>query len=60
MDFIIGVPRTRRHHDSIWEIVETVSNFAHFLGEDNRFSGGIHGLYINERVKLHGVPLSII
>ncbi|KAH0764849.1 hypothetical protein KY285_000720 [Solanum tuberosum] len=31
MDFITGLPRTRTHHDSIWVIVDRVTNCAHFL-----------------------------
>ncbi|KAH0694838.1 hypothetical protein KY285_021935 [Solanum tuberosum] len=31
MDFITGLPRTRRQHDSIWVIVDRVTKSAHFL-----------------------------
>ncbi|WMV45412.1 hypothetical protein MTR67_038797 [Solanum verrucosum] len=31
MDFITVLPRTRRQHDSIWEIVDRVTKSAHFL-----------------------------
>lgn len=61
MDYIIGLPRSRRHHDSIWEIVDKVINSAHFLAMKTTDSMEDYiGLYINERLKLHGVPLSII
>ncbi|WMV18455.1 hypothetical protein MTR67_011840, partial [Solanum verrucosum] len=60
-DFITGLPRTRRQHDSIWVVVDRVTKSACFLAikttnsvEDNA------KIYINEIVRLHGVPLSII
>ncbi|KAH0758100.1 hypothetical protein KY290_021593 [Solanum tuberosum] len=31
MDFIVGLPRTRRQHDSIWVIVDRIMKSAHFL-----------------------------
>jgi hypothetical protein len=31
MDFIVGLPNTFRHHDSIWVIVDRLTKVAHFL-----------------------------
>jgi hypothetical protein len=31
MDFIVGLPNTSRHHDSIWVIVDRLTKTAHFL-----------------------------
>jgi hypothetical protein len=31
MDFIVGLPNTSRHHDSIWAIVDRLTKVAHFL-----------------------------
>jgi hypothetical protein len=31
MDFIMGLPNTSRHHDSIWVIVDRLTKVAHFL-----------------------------
>jgi hypothetical protein len=31
MDFIMGVPSTSRHHDSIWVIADRLTKTAHFL-----------------------------
>jgi hypothetical protein len=31
MDFIVGLPNTSRHHDSIWVIVDRLMKVAHFL-----------------------------
>jgi hypothetical protein len=31
MDFIVGLPRTRKGYDSIWVIVDRLTKIAHFL-----------------------------
>ncbi|KAH0706582.1 hypothetical protein KY289_011658 [Solanum tuberosum] len=61
MDFVVGLPRTRRQHDSIWVIVDRMTKSAHFLPIKITFSVENYAkLYIKEVVKLHGIPLSII
>ncbi|WMV49396.1 hypothetical protein MTR67_042781 [Solanum verrucosum] len=61
MDFITGLPRTCRQHDSIWVIVDRVTKSAHFLAVKTTDSAEDYAkLYINEIVRLHGVPLSIV
>jgi len=30
-DFIIGLPRTTKHHDGIWVVVDRLTKAAHFL-----------------------------
>ena len=54
-DLIIGLPRTRRQHDSIWVIVDRMTKSSRFLAVTDYAK-----LYINEIVRLNGVPLSII
>ena len=61
MDFITVLPRTRRHHDFIWVIVDRMTISSRFLvvkTTDSTKDYAKH--YINEIVRLHGVPLSII
>ena len=61
MDFIIGLPRTHRQHDSIWVIVDRVNKSARFLVvKTTDLAEDYAKLYINKIVRLHGVPLSII
>ena len=61
MDFIVGLPRTRRQHDSIWVIVDRMIKSSRFLAVMSTDSAEDYvKLYINEIVRFHGVPLSII
>ncbi|WMV55641.1 hypothetical protein MTR67_049026 [Solanum verrucosum] len=56
-----GLPRTRRQHNSIWVIVDRVTKSSRFLAVKTIDSAEDYAmLYINEIVRLHGVPLSII
>ncbi|KAJ8761655.1 hypothetical protein K2173_004431 [Erythroxylum novogranatense] len=61
MDFVTGLPLTQRKHDAVWVIVDKFTNSAHFLLVRPDYSlDRLADLYVNEIVRLHGVPLSII
>ena len=61
MDFVIGLPRTRRQHDAIWVIVDRLTKSAHFLPVSNDDPlDKLAQLYVEEIVRLHGVPISIV
>jgi len=61
MDFFVGLPRTRKQHDSICVFVDRMTKSSHFILDKVSYSVEDYvKLYINEIVKLHGVPLSII
>lgn len=61
MDFVTGLPKSRRQYDSIWVIVDRMTKSAHFLAVKMTDTAENYArLYIREIVKLHGVPLSII
>ena len=61
MDFVTGLPRTRRQHDAIWVIVDRVTKSAHFLPFSNDDPlDKLAQLYVEEIVRLHGVPISIV
>ncbi|WMV40816.1 hypothetical protein MTR67_034201 [Solanum verrucosum] len=61
MDFITGLPRSHRQHDSIWVIVDRMTKSAHLLLVKTTHSAKNYArLYIQEIVRLHGVPVSII
>ena len=61
MDFVTGLPRTQRKNDAIWVIVDRLTKSAHFL--PIRWGCTLDQLakrYVDEIVRLHGVPLSIV
>ena len=61
MDFVIGLPRTQKGMNSIWVIVDRFTKSAHFFPVKTTFNADqLAGLYMNEIVKLHGVPMSIV
>ncbi|WMV18912.1 hypothetical protein MTR67_012297 [Solanum verrucosum] len=53
MDFVVGLPRTRRQHDSIWVVVDRLTKSAHFLPVKVSYSVEDYAkLYIKEFVKV--------
>ena len=61
MDFIIGLPNSRRQHDYIWVIVDKMTKSVHVLLVKTTYSTEDYAtLYIQEVVRLHGVLVSII
>ena len=61
LDFITGLPRTRRQYDSIRVIVDRMTKSSHFLAVKTTYSAKDYAkLYLTEIVRLRGVPLSII
>ena len=61
MDFVSGFPLTQNNHDSVWVIIDRHTKFAHFLPVPLDYSmDRLAKLYVNEIVRLHGIPLSIV
>jgi len=61
MDFIVGLPRTNKHHDAIWVIIDRLTKTYHFLALKITFTAEqLADLYINEVVRLYGIPLTIM
>ncbi|XP_062006071.1 uncharacterized protein LOC133723272 [Rosa rugosa] len=61
MDFIHKLPRTQDGNDGILVIVDRLTKSAHFLVVMETFSlDKLARLYVNEIVRLHGVPESIV
>ena len=61
MDFVMHLPRTVRGHDVIWVVVDRLTKSAHFLTANLKMSmAKLAQLYIQEVVRLHGVPSSIV
>ena len=61
MDFVVGLPRTRKLHDSIWVIVDRMTKFAHFILSKSTYRAEDYDeLYIDEIVRWNEISLSII
>ena len=61
MDFVAGLPQTQRQHGAIWVIVDQLTKSAHFLPVNVEDSlEKLAQLYVDEIVRLHGVPVSIV
>ena len=61
MDFITGLPRSNKGHDSIWVIVDHLTKVAHFIPVKTTYKRNqLASLYINRIVSLHGVPNEIV
>jgi hypothetical protein len=56
MDFIMGLPRTAKGFDSIWVIIDRLTNIAHFLPVKVKYTVATYAeLYIARILSLHGV-----
>jgi hypothetical protein len=61
MDFISGLPRTPKGNDSIWVIVDRLTKVTHFILVHTTYvRDKLAKVYIDNILKLHGVPKSII
>jgi hypothetical protein len=61
MDFIVGLPNTSRHHDSIWVIVDRLTKTTHFLLVHTTHKTEKYAeIYIDQIVRLHGIPKTIV
>ena len=61
MDFVLGLPRSPKGHDAIWVIVDRMKKSAYFLPIWMNYSlDQLAQLYVDEIMRLHGVPASIV
>ena len=61
MDFVAGLPKTQRGHDTIWVMMDRLTKSAHFIATNNTYSLGRYArLYVDEIVRLYGAQVSIV
>ena len=61
MDFMVGLPKTRIYHDSIWVIMDKMFKSSHFIPVKSTYSAEDYTrLYIDEIVRWHVILFSII
>eukprot|EP00253_Pinus_taeda_P011485 PITA_11485 len=61
MDFITGLPRTKKNNDSIMVVVDKLSKAAHFIPVHPTFRAAqIAHIFMQNVFRLHGLPKTII
>jgi hypothetical protein len=61
MDFMIGLPKSKKGNDAVWVIVDRLTKFALFLPVKMTYSvDKLTRIFINEVVRLHGISISIV
>jgi hypothetical protein len=61
MDFVVGLPTTSQHHDSIWVIVDRLTKSAHFIPVHTTYKAKKYAeIYLERVVCLHGIPKTIV
>jgi hypothetical protein len=61
MDFITGLPRTNKQHDSIMVVVDKLTKAAHFIPlKTTHMTSNVVDMYMREIARLHGIPKTIV
>ena len=60
IDFVVGLLRSPKLNDSIWIVIERLTKSAHFTPIRTTNLVRFRELYVDEIMRLHGAPVSII
>ena len=61
MDFITGLPKSKKQNDSIFVVVDKLSKSAHFILVQSTYKAvHITNIFLKEIVTLHRIPMEII
>eukprot|EP00253_Pinus_taeda_P017334 PITA_17334 len=61
MDFITGLPKTKKNNDSIMVVVDKLSKAAHFIPVQSTYRAAqIAHMFMQNVFRLHGLPKTII
>ena len=61
MDFIDGLPRSKKGNTIIWVIVDRLTKVAHFIPvKTERNAPKLAQIFMKEVVRLHGIPKTIV
>ena len=61
MDFIMGLPKSKKHNDSIFVVVNKLSKVAHFIPLMSTYKAvHIADIFLKEIFWLHGIPKVLI
>jgi hypothetical protein len=61
MDFITGLARTSKQHDSIMVVVDNLTKDAHFIPlKTTHKAADVVDIFLKEVVRLHGIPKTIV
>ncbi|CAJ2653832.1 unnamed protein product [Trifolium pratense] len=61
MDFVGGLPKTKKSNEVIWVVVDRLTKCAHFIAiRKGTLVPKLAEIYVEQIVRLHGIPTSII
>ena len=61
MDFIIGLPKSKKKNDSIFVVIDKLLKAAHYIPMKSTYKVvNIVDIFLKEIFRLHGIPKEII